>query len=271
MLEADGRWMVRIPRWRSAASSLRFEARLLEYLGDQLTVRVPKPILVGTLETPAGWPFLVYAKLAGAPISDLRALQRAERARLARFLQRLFRELEAVPAAKLRRLGVAPGAPRQYARRFERLRRRYDRLGARRLPVALRSQIRTVLQDTLATLRSSSYRPVLLHGDLWPSHVLWDRGARRPTGVIDWEDARLGDPAADLSALDGIGVESLRVLGEMRRQPHDESFWGRLALYRQLLPLGGFLFGLESNNPEITERHRIELEHALEGPTKPRN
>jgi aminoglycoside phosphotransferase (APT) family kinase protein len=37
---------------------------------------------------------------------------------------------------------------------------------------------------------------VLLHGDFWPGNVLWRDG--RLVGIIDWEDAALGDPLADL-------------------------------------------------------------------------
>ena len=38
---------------------------------------------------------------------------------------------------------------------------------------------------------------VLLHGDLWPGNVLWRDG--KVAAVIDWEDAALGDPLADLA------------------------------------------------------------------------
>ena len=39
--------------------------------------------------------------------------------------------------------------------------------------------------------------PVLLHGDFWPGNTLWQ--ADRLTAVIDWEDAKLGDPLIDLA------------------------------------------------------------------------
>jgi aminoglycoside phosphotransferase (APT) family kinase protein len=38
---------------------------------------------------------------------------------------------------------------------------------------------------------------VLLHGDFWPGNILWKDG--RPAAIIDWEDARLGDPLADVA------------------------------------------------------------------------
>jgi aminoglycoside phosphotransferase (APT) family kinase protein len=37
----------------------------------------------------------------------------------------------------------------------------------------------------------------LLHGDYWPGNILWRHGEL--VAVIDWEDARIGDPLADLA------------------------------------------------------------------------
>jgi aminoglycoside phosphotransferase (APT) family kinase protein len=38
---------------------------------------------------------------------------------------------------------------------------------------------------------------VLLHGDFWPGNVLWRDGTL--VGVVDWEDAVLGDPLHDVA------------------------------------------------------------------------
>jgi aminoglycoside phosphotransferase (APT) family kinase protein len=40
-------------------------------------------------------------------------------------------------------------------------------------------------------------RPVLLHGDYWPGNTLWREG--RLVAVLDWEDAAVGDPLADVA------------------------------------------------------------------------
>jgi len=40
--------------------------------------------------------------------------------------------------------------------------------------------------------------PVLLHGDFWPGNVILRDG--EVVGVIDWEDAAIGDPLADLAS-----------------------------------------------------------------------
>ena len=39
---------------------------------------------------------------------------------------------------------------------------------------------------------------MLLHGDLLPLNLLWGRETDE-LGVVDWESARIGDPAYDLA------------------------------------------------------------------------
>ncbi len=106
------------------------------------------------------------------------------------------------------------------------------------------------------TLAKSHYAPVLLHHDLWPSHILWDGRKRIPTGVIDWEGARFGDPAFDLTALRGLGPALDEVLIRGQRTPQDTTFEKRLLFYRRIGPLGGLLYGLESGRTSIV---RIEM------------
>jgi aminoglycoside phosphotransferase (APT) family kinase protein len=55
--------------------------------------------------------------------------------------------------------------------------------------------------------------PALLHGDYWPGNILWREG--QLAGVIDWEDARLGDPLADmgntrLELVWALGIDAMR-------------------------------------------------------------
>ena len=49
---------------------------------------------------------------------------------------------------------------------------------------------------TYALPRLSVNPPALLHGDFWLGNLLWVDG--QLSGIIDWEDAMLGDPLADL-------------------------------------------------------------------------
>ena len=55
------------------------------------------------------------------------------------------------------------------------------------------------IRDTLEAIGTVSQHntSVVLHGDFWPGNILWQND--RLVAVIDWEDAALGDPLADVA------------------------------------------------------------------------
>jgi len=55
--------------------------------------------------------------------------------------------------------------------------------------------IRSVLEAAWPLPQSNS--DVLLHGDFWPGNLLWKDG--QLVAIIDWEDAAIGDPLADVA------------------------------------------------------------------------
>ena len=71
------------------------------------------------------------------------------------------------------------------------------------------------IRDTLEAVWPLPQRnsPVLLHGDFWPGNILWKDG--QLVGIIDWEDAALGDPLADvansrLEVLWAFGIDAMQ-------------------------------------------------------------
>ncbi len=55
-----------------------------------------------------------------------------------------------------------------------------------------------LIRAVLASMPAPTWqRTVLLHGDFWPGNILWQ--ADELAAVLDWEDASLGDPLADLA------------------------------------------------------------------------
>ena len=60
------------------------------------------------------------------------------------------------------------------------------------VPASRRAAIETVLAGSAPTPPA---RRTLIHGDLGAEHVFVDAG--RITGIIDWGDAAIGDPALD--------------------------------------------------------------------------
>ena len=72
----------------------------------------------------------------------------------------------------------------------------------------------------------------LLHGDFWPGNLLWQNG--NLAAVIDWEDAALGDPLADLA----ITRLDLRwIFGSAAMQIFTAKYLGRVKIDLIDLPL----------------------------------
>ena len=62
-------------------------------------------------------------------------------------------------------------------------------------------------------------RSVLLHGDFWPGNLLWKDG--QLVAVIDWEDAAIGDPLADVA---NSRLEILWAFGSVAMQQFTQQY-----------------------------------------------
>ncbi len=90
-------------------------------------------------------------------------------------------------------------------------------------------RIRNVLEDAWPLPQHNA--PVLLHGDFWPGNILWRDG--RIVAIIDWEDAAVGDPLADLA---NSRLELLWVLGTEAMQSFTQCYQSMTSIDFTYLP-----------------------------------
>jgi len=115
-------------------------------------------------------------------------------------------------------------------------------------------RIRDVLEEVWPL--SQQNRSMLLHGDFWPGNILWRDG--QIVGVIDWEDAAIGDPLADiantrLELLWAFGIDAMRSFTHHYQSLTDIDFtnlpyWELYAALRRISQIAGW--GLD----DITEK-----------------
>jgi len=112
----------------------------------------------------------------------------------------------------------------------------------------------------------------LLHGDFWPGNILWRAG--RIAAVIDWEDAALGDPLADLA---NARLEILWWFGDAAKDtftaryltqaaecdPRSLPYWDLAAALRPCGRLSGF--GLDADTERtFRQRHTAFVDAAIQ-------
>jgi aminoglycoside phosphotransferase (APT) family kinase protein len=215
----DEEWVFRFPRRAGVEGALDVEIVLLPALAPVLPVEMPSfehisrdPLFVG------------YRLIRGEPLVD----EDADGVRA--FLEALH-ALDPTGLPVERPVWVE--AYREQCAEFERL--VLPLLDKDRRPEAKR------LFGEAETL--VDFKPVLLHADLGPEHLLVRDG--RLAGVIDWGDARLGDPALDYAWLLNGPFADWDVDADLRR---------RARFYHRLAPWYEAHYGVFTSQPSHVER-----------------
>lgn len=244
----------RFPRRDVAVPLTETESRVLPLLAPHLPVAVPSPEWKGVPEGRYPWPFFGYRMLPGRT-ADRAELDDASRAALARPLAGFLAALHAIPVEPS--WGLSPDTIGRLdgAKLAGRVRASLEAL--HRDEVVGGAKTWKEIADEAASLRGGSDLRVV-HGDLYARHLILDDG-RGLSGVIDWGDVHLGDPAVDLSVGWSFLPPSGRLPFREAYGPIDEGIW-KLARLRAL-HYGIVLidYGRGVNDPHLVREGRTIL------------
>lgn len=184
----DG-WMFRFPKIRAADGDLGVELALLSQLAPRLPVAIPRFEHIGRPDLGYPFRFLGYRRIAGAMVQE--AWPSFDPARLGTALGRAFSAIHSFPVEAARAAGVTEDALRiDLTTHWERAQKYLVGLTPEELPRVASLQTPPPSYD--GPLR-------FIHGDILPNHVLVDGGEL--SGLLDWGDVTLGDPAVDLGGV----------------------------------------------------------------------
>lgn len=223
-------YVFRFPRRQIAVDLIETEVRLLPAVAPRLPLAVPVPTLVGCPERRFPWPFAGYRMLPGRTACRA-ALDEDQRLRAAEPLARFLTALHAFPIQEATRLGAPPDTLGRLdlAQHAPTIRARLEEIARAGLVDDLRP-LRRMLEEVAEA--PAPRATALVHGDLYARHLLVD-DQDRPTGVIDWGDLHVGDPAVDLALVHSFLPPSAHGVFCHSYGPVDERTW-RLARLRAL-------------------------------------
>lgn len=242
------RYVFRFPRRKLGAELLEREIRVVPLLAPHVQLPISCPSYVGR---PAnGYPYLFagYPYLPGTTACRV-AWTESERAANAKPLGEFLAALHGIEIPD----SVREWAPGDNLRRADLLHRApmiKEKLGQIDLPANRYVQL-VELVDTLTPTPPWDGPTRWLHGDLYARHLIVDE-SRRISGVIDWGDTHLGDPAEDLSIAFSFLPPSARTQFREAYGPVDEATWDR-ARFRAIF-YGAFLihYGREIGDAAIS-------------------
>ncbi|MDC3365212.1 phosphotransferase [Pseudomonadales bacterium] len=207
-----------------------------------LDLPVPQPILFDARCTLAATPFVIMAAIPGSSVIPT--------GEAFEYIDEMARRLFRIHQAPIQNLPALPS-------RLDPLPEVFEYLPTAAEWGGLKARLRA-LTDT-----GFKGAPCLLHGDYWAQNLLWEQG--RITGVLDWEDAAIGDPLSDVA---GASVELRYLFGRDGMQRFIAAYSAlssvdptRLALWQVYVAAAGQHFMSTWQLTPADEAHRRR--HAL--------
>ena len=215
----DDEWVFRFPRRSGVEEALELEIAVLPALAQVLPVNVP------SFEHVARNPLFVgYRLIRGQPLVN----EDAEGVRT--FLE----ALHAQDASGL------PVERHDWVETYRKQCAEFERLVFPVVDSDRRAEAKRLFGEAETLV---DFTPSLTHADLGPGHLLVRDG--RLTGVIDWGDMCVGDPALDYAWLLNGPFADWDIDADLRR---------RARFYHRLAPWYEAHYGLFTNQPAHTER-----------------
>lgn len=247
--EVNGELIVRTSKETDPArraASTRREADLLAVAASISTLPVPEPVFA---DPEAG--AIAYRSLPGLPLMDRPV---AEPPLLAPELGRFLGHLHGASLEKLE--GLVERDLYHLAAWLEDAEEDYRGV-SKRLPAEARRQIEDFLEH------SPPAEPQTLafcHNDLGAEHVLVDTEANAVTGIIDWGDAAITDPARDLALVyRDLGPEVFELTLAHYGGDFDDADRERAIFYARCKLVEDLAYGL--GNPGAERYAEVGLSH----------
>ncbi|GAA0997126.1 hypothetical protein GCM10009555_094100 [Acrocarpospora macrocephala] len=251
--EVNGELIVRFAKESDPverATRVTDEARLLSAVAGISPLPVPEPSF-----TVAELGCLAYFKLPGLPLIDVPAAQRSADG-IAGALGELLGALHHLPAERMSDLVSTDDQPKQLW-----LSEAVDTYSVvvERIPTAHRPVVEAFLDSPPP---ADEYAQVFSHNDLGIEHVLVDPATWTVTGVIDWSDAAIVDPAYDFGLLyRDLGPAALhQALKSYRSDIHDvDAINARAVFYARCSVLEDMAYGIETGQEKYLEKSLTAL------------
>jgi aminoglycoside 2''-phosphotransferase len=246
--EINGELLFRFPLREEYAAPLRAEARLLSELAERLSVAIPRPLHVSDGVESFRQPFYAYRKIPGVPMLEAKLDEEALRA-TGRQIGQFLRELHSTPIGSVSTCGLPVYSADGWRQFYRDFRARCDERLGKLLPENEREYVGRFWSAFLEDDANFRFTPALVHADLAPDHILVDPERSSLSGIIDFGDARIGDPAIDIVGLLRIEDAVLDGYGNLP----DDAFRRRARFYWGVGPFHEVLYGLDIGKQEHIE------------------
>ncbi|MGG0263155.1 aminoglycoside phosphotransferase family protein [Bacillus mycoides] len=262
--------LFRFPRKLEYANRIPLEKELCTILSHSLQeIEIPKYHLLYKNDCNTV-PFCSYYPLIhGEPLtSELVAkLEKKELEVIITQLATFLATLHSIPLKRTETLGFPIEKTLTY---WKELQTKLNQYFTNSLTSLQKSALNRLFENFFTCITKSTFQNAIIHADFTHHHILFNNLHKNISGVIDFGDAQIGDPAFDFAGLYyDFGREFTTSVSEQYSaliSHRDPLLIHRITTFYQYSPLlHNLIYNIETNNEIILKKNEEQLKAILQG------
>ncbi|TCS93880.1 phosphotransferase [Hazenella coriacea] len=255
VIEVNSEWMFRFPRRASGLQQLKKEIAILPLVDSVLPVQVPR---YEYIHLDSNQPYGGYKKINGTPLSNV-SLNTFNPNRFALQIGRCLTALHTINYSDSRSNLLEIWPPEKWQSQYQKDYERLEHEGFPLISPHVRRQLQVKWKEFLSQPQFFSFQPCFIHKDLTENHLLLN--GEQLSGIIDWGDACVGDPALDFAGLESFfGNSFTSQLIKHYRGMADPYFSERVRFYNEWIHVHHLFHAIEEKRQDLLHTSILKLE-----------
>lgn len=249
----------RFPRRRDYETKLPLETAFMKHFASLSPIAVPQLTLH---EDSATGNYVTYSFLHGIPFKRKLAemFPKDKQLLIARQIGNFLSTLHSFPIGKAKEIGIEElNSLQSWTGRLEKIKREvFPNINKEEQEWTIK-----IFTEFINLIKHNPFRRVVTHSDVMPEHIIVNPDTYILSGIIDFGDILIADPAFDFTFLNKYGKEFLDEAYKAYKLQRDPYFEVRRRFYEDRLVITNLEHSLKVGDPVWIERHKKEFAEYL--------
>ncbi|WP_066498118.1 aminoglycoside phosphotransferase family protein [Abyssisolibacter fermentans] len=239
-------FIFKFPKYPQGIEKLKKEVRILNILKSYISLNIPNPIYNNLDSYEVGCVYSGYKMIRGISFKKDIFYNTQRKDFIAKQLALFLKELHSIPLEKIceYELDVIDGY-NEWVSLFKKIKKKLFPFMKKESQDSISENFNDFFE------KNYNFNKTLIHGDFGPSNIIFDSNSQTISGIIDFNDVSIGDPAIDIASLIGpFGYGEDFVKSFKPIYPNVEELLYRARFYASTFALQEALFGIEVGDKE---------------------
>lgn len=254
----------RFPRNKDVEIRLEREINFLKEFKTSSSIQIPLYEL--KLDTVTKKKFVTHKFIKGSPLTvDLISKFNPENTlKIGRQLGIFLKDIHSSPIERAEVLGLPHQEELESTRTY--FSSKLKKLETIVFPLLTDTEVqwsRKIFDEFDKNIRKAQITPRVIHADMLARHILVDEEQQKLSGIIDFSDVCIGDPAYDFCTFGLFGDSFLTEVYKSYDLEKDNTFEIRRKFYQDILPLRELMWAITFNQQEMVASLKTDLSNYI--------